>query len=129
MGRRGGSRPYQAKGGGENVPFHSTGALLRLNCLAWPPSMPAMHKRSLFVYGWLATLLSLSLCAQEPDTAPLIRSKIDPEYSSLQTIYQDLHTHPELSHHEEKTAAKVAAELTRAGFEVTTHVGGHGVVG
>jgi amidohydrolase len=50
-------------------------------------------------------------------------------YPSLDALYIDLHKNPELSLHEEKTAAKMAARLRAAGFEVTEHVGGHGVVG
>ena len=42
--------------------------------------------------------------------------------------YKELHRTPELSFHEEKTAAKMAATLSDAGFDVTTGVGGHGVV-
>ncbi|MGC7096187.1 amidohydrolase [Amycolatopsis lurida] len=49
--------------------------------------------------------------------------------AELVEIYQDLHEHPELSFQEERTAAVVAARLTEAGFEVTTGVGGTGVVG
>jgi amidohydrolase len=47
----------------------------------------------------------------------------------LTSFYIDLHEHPELSRHEEKTAAKLAARLRELGFEVTEHVGGTGVVG
>ena len=47
----------------------------------------------------------------------------------LTAIYRDLHEHPELSFQEERTAGIVAARLTEAGFEVTTGVGGTGVVG
>jgi amidohydrolase len=47
----------------------------------------------------------------------------------LTAIYRDLHEHPELSFQEERTAGVVAARLTEAGFEVTTGVGGTGVVG
>ena len=50
-------------------------------------------------------------------------------YSSLDSLYIDLHRNPELSFHEEKTAAKMAARLRGLGFEVTEHVGGYGVVG
>src|ERR1043166_6444994 len=45
------------------------------------------------------------------------------ELPSLLTIYKDLHTHPELSMHEERSAAIVAKELKAAGCEVTDHVG------
>ncbi|MFZ1220238.1 MAG: amidohydrolase, partial [Chthoniobacterales bacterium] len=47
----------------------------------------------------------------------------DAELPSLLTIYKDLHTHPELSTHEERSAAIVAKELKAAGFEVTEKVG------
>jgi metal-dependent amidase/aminoacylase/carboxypeptidase family protein len=43
--------------------------------------------------------------------------------------YLDLHRTPELSGHEEQTAAKMAARLRALGFEVTERVGGFGVVG
>ncbi len=47
----------------------------------------------------------------------------DAELPSLLTIYKDLHTHPELSTHEERTAAIVAKELKAAGCEVSENVG------
>jgi metal-dependent amidase/aminoacylase/carboxypeptidase family protein len=42
---------------------------------------------------------------------------------------RDLHRHPELAGQEERTAALVAQRLRAAGLDVTTGVGGHGVVG
>jgi amidohydrolase len=51
------------------------------------------------------------------------------EYPSLFELYKHLHAHPELSLHEQQSAARVAEELRKAGFEVTTGVGKHGVVG
>ncbi|MFF5986418.1 amidohydrolase [Prauserella flavalba] len=47
----------------------------------------------------------------------------------LTAVYEDLHEHPELSFQEERTAALVARRLAAAGFDVTTRVGGTGVVG
>jgi amidohydrolase len=47
----------------------------------------------------------------------------DAEMPSLLTIYKDLHTHPELSTHEERSAAIVAKELKAAGCDVTEKVG------
>jgi hippurate hydrolase len=44
-------------------------------------------------------------------------------------FYRDLHAHPELSHQEHATAAKVADRLATSGVEVHTGVGGTGVVG
>lgn len=42
---------------------------------------------------------------------------------------RDIHSHPELSQHEERTAGLVASVLGSLGLEVTRNVGGHGVVG
>ena len=53
---------------------------------------------------------------------------LDRVYPSLDALYQDLHRNPELSNHEEKTAAKLAARMRELGLEVTEHVGGTGVV-
>ena len=47
----------------------------------------------------------------------------------LEDLYRDLHLHPELSMQEHRTAAKAAAQLEAAGFEVSTGVGGTGVAG
>jgi hippurate hydrolase len=49
--------------------------------------------------------------------------------SGLEALYRDVHAHPELSMQEHRTAELAAAELRRAGYEVTTAVGGTGVVG
>jgi hippurate hydrolase len=58
-----------------------------------------------------------------------LRAQLEQALPSLVTTYQDLHRTPELSFQEEKTAAKLAAKLKTLGYEVTTGVGGHGVVG
>jgi len=47
----------------------------------------------------------------------------------LTRIRRDLHAHPELAFHEERTARCVAEMLRAAGVEVKTGVGGTGVVG
>lgn len=49
--------------------------------------------------------------------------------AELVDLYQDLHVNPELSFQEQRTAGIAAEHLRRAGFEVTTGVGGTGVVG
>ena len=45
------------------------------------------------------------------------------ELPSLLSIYKDIHSHPELSGHEQQTAAMVAKELRTAGCEVTENFG------
>ncbi len=49
--------------------------------------------------------------------------------NQLLEVYKDFHSNPELSFREERTAAKLAAELKSLGIEVTTGVGQMGVVG
>src|SRR4051812_39815563 len=48
---------------------------------------------------------------------------------SLEDLYRDIHSHPELSMQERRTAGRAADHLTAAGYEVTTGVGATGVVG
>ena len=48
---------------------------------------------------------------------------------NVESIYIDLHTHPELSFGETRTAGIVASALTDLGFDVTEGVGQTGVVG
>jgi len=74
---------------------------------------------------FIVALLSprIGASASEPLT------QLDALYPSLDALYQELHRTPELSLHEEKTAAKMAAQLRALGFEVTEKVGGTGIVG
>jgi hippurate hydrolase len=84
-------------------------------------------KHFLIAAGPLASLL-LGMIAVAAPTAD-IRSEIDAAYPQSETLYLDLHRHPELSMHEQHTAAKLAAVLRELHFEVTEHVGGTGIVG
>lgn len=54
---------------------------------------------------------------------------IDQLLPELEPIYKDLHSHPELSMQESRTAGIAADHLKKAGYEVTTGVGKTGVVG
>src|ERR1700737_4308622 len=47
----------------------------------------------------------------------------------LEALYKDIHSHPELSMQETRTAGLAANWLRDAGYEVTTGVGKTGVVG
>src|SRR6266568_4982763 len=84
------------------------------------------------------TILSLSILISRSvfgEQTP--QSLADAELPSLLGIYKDVHTHPELSGHEERTSAIITQELRAAGCQVTEHVGkyensklkGYGVVG
>jgi amidohydrolase len=48
---------------------------------------------------------------------------------NLKSIYTDIHSHPELSMQETRTAGIAAGRLRDAGFDVTTGIGKTGVVG
>ena len=98
--------------------------------------MNPSNSSTLGFFGFCAWQLtaSLTLAAADPATLPAsvkeqVHAAIDREYSSLDALYKDLHSHPEISFQEENTAKRIADELTKLGFEVTQKVGGHGVVG
>lgn len=57
-----------------------------------------------------------------------VQTWLDKNLSGLVAIYRELHASPELSFEEKNTAARVAAELKKTGYDVTTGVGKHGVV-
>jgi hippurate hydrolase len=71
----------------------------------------------------LLALLTAVACAQAPSS-----KEIDGAYPDAYALYLDLHQSPELSSHETQTAAKLAARWRSAGYDVTEHVGGTGVV-
>lgn len=54
---------------------------------------------------------------------------LDDELGDLEALYKDIHSHPELSLQEKRTAGLAAERLKAAEFEVTDGVGGTGVVG
>ncbi|MCU0706462.1 MAG: amidohydrolase [Fimbriiglobus sp.] len=79
-------------------------------------------------------LLPSALFAADPKPAPPphladVDQQIDTHADDLLKLYKHLHSHPELSLQEKESAARMAAELEKLGFAVTTKVGGHGVVG
>jgi hippurate hydrolase len=76
--------------------------------------------------GALALLIVTTAGAQ---SAPGVATEVQAAYSKSEALYIDLHQHPELSFHENQTAAKLATELRQLGYEVTTGVGRVGIVG
>jgi hippurate hydrolase len=58
-----------------------------------------------------------------------VLSGLDSIRSWQEDLYRDLHQHPELSHQEHETAAKVAGRLRQAGYELHEGLGTTGVVG
>lgn len=61
--------------------------------------------------------------------ADSLKQDVAKDYDSyLSDLFIYFHENPELSHQEQKTAARLARELQSQGFEVTTGVGGTGIV-
>ena len=75
------------------------------------------------------SLIQLVASTWAADSASVPKAQIDAVYPQVEALYMDLHRNPELSYHEEKTAAKIAEQLRKLGYEVITGVGGTGVVG
>jgi amidohydrolase len=96
------------------------------------PSPQNLHGKNMKSHQLLLLTLSLVSFLATPSTAEPWRvppAQIDAVYPQVETLYLDLHRNPELSYHEEKTAAKIADQLRKLGYDVTTGVGGNGVVG
>src|ERR1041385_3714765 len=97
-------------------------------------NVPAFHYRDQLMNGKailrsscaLALLFVSNLSAQTKSGAS---AEVQSAYPKSEALYIDLHRHPELSFHENETAAKLAGELRELGYEVTTGVGRVGIVG
>lgn len=84
-----------------------------------------------------AALAALVLCSARASAQSPLDAILDRELPSLEELYRELHASPELSYHEEKTAARMATEMRKAGFDVSERFGAyedpartcHGVVG
>lgn len=84
--------------------------------------------RTLFASTACALTL-LAAASGSAQTSGGLAAEIQAAYPRSEALYLDIHQHPELSFHETATAAKLAAELRQLGYEVTTGVGGFGIVG
>jgi hippurate hydrolase len=73
----------------------------------------------------ISAMLFFSCCANATELNDAIKTDYD-DY--LWPLFDHFHRNPELSTIEHRTAARMAKELRRAGFEVTEGVGGTGVV-
>ncbi len=67
----------------------------------------------------LSILAAIPAVAQQKSLEKIVESEVP----SCLAIYKDIHSHPELSGHEQRTSALVAKELRAAGCEVTENFG------
>lgn len=86
-------------------------------------------KQLLLVCLCLCLLMSVAGAA-EPGAAWMAASadQISGVLPDVEALYLDLHRNPEISLMEQQTAAKLAARMKALGYDVTTGVGGTGVV-
>src|ERR1700724_3692842 len=66
---------------------------------------------------------------EKPQQAQSVLANLPTLLPDLESVYKDIHSHPELSMQENRTAGIAADRLRTAGYEVTTGVGKTGVVG
>ncbi len=65
----------------------------------------------------------------QASSSDTILQKVDRLLPDLENLYKDVHSHPELSMQETRTAGIAADRLRAAGYEVTASIGKTGVVG
>lgn len=80
-----------------------------------------MHLRFAALLAILAGALASR--AQNSSAPSNLPSSVEVNLPALTETYKHLHRNPELSHHEEKTSAFVAADLRKLGYSVAEHVG------
>ena len=68
--------------------------------------------------------------AQVSGGTPIIPSsqQVNAIYPEIEKLYADLHRNPELAFHEQRTAAELAERVKALGYDVTTGIGGTGIV-
>ncbi|MFZ2640797.1 MAG: amidohydrolase [Verrucomicrobiia bacterium] len=96
-----------------------------------PSCRDVMNNSLLALCAGICVLLTIPQPGRADSAAakPQVQARVDAEYGSLFEFYKDLHCHPELSLHEERTSKQVANQLRVAGLEVVEKIGGYGVVG
>jgi hippurate hydrolase len=67
--------------------------------------------------------VAMPLAAQSSAAQADLIASVERQLPALTETYKHLHRNPELSRHEEQTAAFVAGELRKMGYTVTEHVG------
>lgn len=74
-------------------------------------------------------IIATSASAQAPGAGDgAAAARVDAIYPEIEKLYMDLHRNPELAFQERRTAATLAERVKALGYEVTTGVGGTGIV-
>lgn len=85
-------------------------------------------KRAVSYIAAATLALAATASAQARDEVAVAPAQVNAIYPDIEKLYIDLHRNPELAFHEQRTATQLAQRVKAFGFEVTTGVGGTGVV-
>src|SRR5579862_6701726 len=108
-----------------------------MRSITMQPRITGWSARMSNVKSSLAVLLAVTCACAVPvalaaGPLPVPATKVDAQVQSLlpglETLYQEIHEHPEIAFHETRTAAVLAHQMQRLGFTVTEAVGGTGLV-
>jgi metal-dependent amidase/aminoacylase/carboxypeptidase family protein len=77
---------------------------------------------------WLLILVAAALLAPGIARCEDPKTWTERHLDDLVALYRHLHANPELSFQEKETSARMARELAQTGADITTGVGGYGVV-
>jgi amidohydrolase len=80
-------------------------------------------------HSQLGIVRGIEMTENAQQQAQNVLSNLGTLLPDLESVYKDIHSHPELSMQENRTAAIAADRLRAAGYEVTTGIGRTGVVG
>ncbi|MCL4694891.1 MAG: amidohydrolase [Candidatus Hydrogenedentes bacterium] len=89
--------------------------------------MPRLFTIALLLVVAFPAMVLAQLTADSP-LRTQIEATVVSDLPSLRELYEHLHANPELSFQEKETSARIANEMESLGYDVTTGVGGHGVV-
>jgi amidohydrolase len=87
-----------------------------------------MKRTHLLIGGLLLTALLSQGQQRATQSKAVDPARVNAVLPQIETLYLDLHEHPELSLQEHATSAKLAERVKALGYDVTTGVGGTGVV-
>jgi len=95
------------------------------------------NKLKEILMGRLAAFLAIIVLVISSNTLAQVSSgtsifpssqQVNAIYPEIEKLYIDLHRNPELAFHEQRTAAELAERVKALGYDVTTGIGGTGIV-
>lgn len=91
-----------------------------------------MIRKTALASGLFAVLASVAALPAQAFDGAAEKARVDAlvakDYPRIDSLYKDIHQHPELGFQETRTAALLAREMRALGFTVTEKVGGTGLV-